>query len=282
MFESTLVTQFDNEPIDQHPDPNKRYYYLERSDLLTTGLTYIVKVVLLSKKHPELIDKIDSYRNDIHKSVDEGLNPLEICCANLHICSIYAAKKLIKNYKNSLHIDYFSIIRNSPGHAMDFNQYLNWNQLCGYEIDNTMCKTIMDIHAAIGGNHVKNKYHIKIARWLVKYGYEVHSKLDDSVVKHYIKMIECCRNDKKLVKLIVYKFKHMTQLMIELVKYFDKDLLLFWNTYCFLSHQLTKQIPKMRDRLYDKPNNINSLQTEVEFNKKQNKSYISSKLKFLF
>lgn len=83
-----MEIQFQNEPISQIPYPNIAYYY--KKDFVTKGFTYLMKLVLLTKKYPELINEIQNYKDQVNAG---PIPPLYIACANS--CSSEVVKQLI-------------------------------------------------------------------------------------------------------------------------------------------------------------------------------------------
>lgn len=75
-----METQFTNECIEKVPDPEKEYYYWR--DRSTTGFTYLMKLVLLTKKYPSLVDKIKNYKDEINVATSCGLTALMIASMN--------------------------------------------------------------------------------------------------------------------------------------------------------------------------------------------------------
>ena len=92
-----MNTQFDSEPIDREPDPNKEYSCSEY--LVSAGFTYLMKIVLLTNKHPELIKEISKYKNIINNTNKEGWTALMLASRNSgtsNVSSIETVKELIK------------------------------------------------------------------------------------------------------------------------------------------------------------------------------------------
>lgn len=62
-------TQFDNEPLEQVPDPTKKYYLTEH--LLVTGFTYLFKLLWLADKHPDLDYEVYFRAEDVNVKVND-------------------------------------------------------------------------------------------------------------------------------------------------------------------------------------------------------------------
>ena len=86
-----MDTQFDNEDIGAIPDPTKKYYCSQYT--LSMGFTYLMKLVLLTQKYPELINQIKNYKNEINKTNVEGWTPLMIACRN---CQFYSSVETVQ------------------------------------------------------------------------------------------------------------------------------------------------------------------------------------------
>lgn len=77
--EITYSDQFDDDPLEQIPNPDKRYYLT--IFLTVTGFTYLFKLLVLVEKRPELIDKIQLHIKDINIRVG-GWTALQFVCNN--------------------------------------------------------------------------------------------------------------------------------------------------------------------------------------------------------
>ena len=95
-----MENQFDNESMEEIPDPDKEYYY-HQSCFPTRGLTYLMKLVLLTKKYPQLVKKIELYRHQINQKNKRGFTALMIACINLNEYTVLETiDELIKNGAN--------------------------------------------------------------------------------------------------------------------------------------------------------------------------------------
>ena len=91
-----METQFDDESIEQIPDINKKYFYSEKEQ--ATGFTYLMKLILSTKKYPELIEKIKDYREQINICNSCGIDPLLLACLNINkYTTIQTIKELIRS-----------------------------------------------------------------------------------------------------------------------------------------------------------------------------------------
>lgn len=109
-----METQFDNESVYSIPDTNKLYYYFKNSRC--SGFTYLMKLILMTNKHPELIDMINVYKNEMNEKNFDGWTALMIACLNYNTYSSQdTVKELIKNganlnIKNNLYCTVLNLI----------------------------------------------------------------------------------------------------------------------------------------------------------------------------
>jgi len=97
-----LVRQFNNEPLEQEPDPNKEYYYLKTDGNIsvnvykTKGLTYLMKIVLLYGKHPQLIQQVKNYKHQINTTNSAGYTALEMLSNNYEHLRVKMIREFLK------------------------------------------------------------------------------------------------------------------------------------------------------------------------------------------
>ena len=79
-----MQSQFDDEDICDIPDLNKEYYYT--FNFKCKGFTLLMKLVLLTKKNPELVSQIAQYLTEFPGEINEqneyGWTALMIACRN--------------------------------------------------------------------------------------------------------------------------------------------------------------------------------------------------------
>ena len=91
--------EFESEPIEQIPDPDKKYYFSHKER--SKKFTYLMKLLFLIKNNPTLIHKIAQYKSDINTKNKKGWTALMIACVNLDtFCSMEIVDELIKNGAN--------------------------------------------------------------------------------------------------------------------------------------------------------------------------------------
>ena len=73
-----MQTPFDNEPIEQIPNSNEIYNIADYDEC--TNFTYLMKLVLLTRKYPDLNNKIKDYKEQINMTTSTGITALMFSC----------------------------------------------------------------------------------------------------------------------------------------------------------------------------------------------------------
>lgn len=140
LMEITYDNQFEDEPLEQIPDPDKRYFLTE--SFTTIGFTYLFKLLALIEKRPILIDKIHTHIKDI----------------NIRICGWTVLHFVCNNYKSDILVKVIQILLDA---GVDMNAVNNMNNTvlhiaCGnYESDKLSKVVKILVNAGINVN-IKN------------------------------------------------------------------------------------------------------------------------------
>lgn len=308
-LETTYITQFDNEPLEQMPDPNKKYFLNDYE--ASTGFTYLFKLLWLIDKRPELICKISEQKKDINTSVNN-------CTALQFVCRNYKSDKLPQVVK--MLIKFGAIVNDDNYYQPALHFACTWYESDKLlEVVTLLIKAKADVNMKYKGditclhlvcsNYISNKLP-EVIQLLINAGIDVNAKtrygetalfsicrnymtgrLQNIMVKSISVLIKACVDlsvfEVRLVDnhdvydAVVEYRKHDRCEITRFMPYLDKEqnkLLC-----CFEQFKIAVgPITILRDESYYSPYNIGSLLCEHHFASNQNTPYYSNKLHFLF
>ena len=97
-----MDSQFDDEGLYDTPDVEKEYYY--DFDFKCKGFTKLMKLVLLTKKHPELVDQIAQYLivcpEEVNKQNEYGYTALMLASRHSNRYSTEETVKVLLDQEN--------------------------------------------------------------------------------------------------------------------------------------------------------------------------------------
>ena len=268
--------QFDNESVDENPDPNKLYYYGDRYfNMSASGFSYLMKLVLLIDKYPELINKIKDYEKQINYQNSSGMTALMIACCN-SFCSIKVIQELIK--------------LGSEINKCCHTEHTALSYLCHYRKSNDTVEIVKElINSGADVNVTSFFKHTPLMTF-----YQNQTSFDNSEIIEIFKddiITFSFKNIWRLLEYVPHVYvldrlcdinRNDTSAMVKILPHLPIKKRQEWCKFIANICTINESILKHRANVYEKPGNIISLCGEFMFNKKQNKYMLPNKLKFLF
>ena len=316
-----MQTQFDNEPIEQIPDPDKEYYCFEPDEnskyccQMAYNFNYLMKIVLLTGKYPDLNDKIKEYKHMINDTNSEGWTALMLACchtktystietvrilielgANLNAQEKYGWTALMlsscfsKNYSsiNTIHelIKHGANlnIQDENGDTVLNMAYYNINTYCNeeaiLELINHGAKfnfpDLITLRKIVDSIHRTDiLIRTKVLELLIH---------DCNIFSNNHDKIKCLMKiDSTHVKYVLYNiYKNDMKAMTYIFPKLPDDEKIEWCKFIANQRTICDSILKHKNCIYEKPNNIISMCAEVMFNNRRNEYILPNKLRFLF
>lgn len=280
-MEMTYANQFDDEPIEQLPDPNKGYYLIDGT--MIGGYTYLLKLLWLIVEYPTLVVK---------RPILIDLQPILIGELSEHIKNNnqttynMALYFVLHNYKSDIFLEVLEIFIKC-GTSVNYNINFDWRNMHQILI---ICSQPADKLP-------------EIVNLLIKYGVDVNTKYDNSSTL----LDYCCRHynlDKSsnvahilinegvnlgaesIIKLnkceiydaIITRNKHYPQKIQPFLQYLNDEQIKLLES--FKQFKISIQpVTNFYNEFYYHPRNIGALLCESNF---YIKSDNSRKLTFLF
>ena len=308
-----LLTQFDNENINEKPDKKKVYKCSEFSEAKKFNM--LMKIVLMTKKNPNLIDQIKKKKSQINSENSEGWTPLMLACRNSYICSSEeTVKELIKygadvnkkdkqgltalmkacSYCGTDSRETIVKILLENGADVHIKDNRGWNALmcmCSNNADTPtiyrliLSKSKMDEMDNNGYSPLDITYRSFTKNISDIYNKDIYSKkiavlLNNGYTMEFEKLFEL--KNENVCRALLNRYKYDYKKSIILMQYLDKYDLFEWTDNMKFNEMLKNELAEQYVNIYFKPENIIYLCSEASFNLKNGIKEYSKKLKFLF
>lgn len=264
----TYDNQFDNEPIEQIPNPNKKYYLTKYCTVI--GFTHFFKLLWLIEKHPELLHKLSEYAEDANIMINNW-TALHFVCYNYQSSKLPEVVKLLIKY------------------GVNANANTNYNQtalqyVCRNYRSDKLCEVIKLLINGGADVNAKNNYN-QTALYCISWNYHIDKlpsieALIESGIDLDTKLLAKAKKYTVYDTIITYH-KHDSQIIKQYIRYFTEEQIKLLDYFEQFKISI-KPLTTIFDEFYYCPHNIGAILCESKFYLNRDIYYYSNKLQFLF